>query len=194
MVTQPAYLKNLKEYARSRYSEDGDQTEFVQRFPNESDRGAIILAATSIEDSLEDKILTKLPGIAEDEDTRKRMFGQDGQLATFSKKIEMAYAMGIIDSDYRKKIDLIREIRNACAHSRKPLSFKTEVLRAPCEAVMDDMMRDLIDHEPITLRNAFITKCMLIVIYVASGEKIEGREAQLKHWAKLVKAAKKSST
>ena len=53
------------------------------QFTDESDRGAIILAATSIEDMLEDKIVESLPRLNNDEPTRKRMFENDGQLATF---------------------------------------------------------------------------------------------------------------
>lgn len=190
MVTQPAYIANLKDYARRR---SGDSTagvsmeEVIAEFSNESDRGAIILASTSIEDMMEHKILAQLPGLKDDEATRKRMFEQDGQLASFSKKTEMAYAMGIIDKDYRKKIDLVREIRNACAHSRLPLSMDKKVLRDPCEVVISDFINDLKDRKPRTIRTAFVAKCAFISHYVATGEKLEGVEAHLQHFAELLK-------
>jgi hypothetical protein len=164
MVTQPAYISNLKNYARSRYINDQDVEESVSDLSNESDRGAIILASTGIEDTLEHAILNRLPGLEKDEPTRKRMFEQDGQIATFSKKLEMAYALGIIDNEYRKKIDIIREIRNACAHSRKPLSLQNSVLRFACEAVILDMLPGLANREPFTIRIAFVAKCGFITL------------------------------
>ena len=100
MVKQPAYMANLKEYARhisGTNPPDISMDDVTKEFSNESDRGAIILAASSIEDMIETMILKKLPGLESDSQTRKRMFEQDGQLASFSKKSEMAYAMGIIN-------------------------------------------------------------------------------------------------
>jgi hypothetical protein len=188
MVEQPAYIQNLKKYAKIRLGGNDagvNVDDVVRDLQDESDRGAIILAATGIEDMLEFEILKRLPNLEHDEPTRKRMFEQDGQLSSFSKKIEMAYAMGIIDKDYRKKIDLVREIRNACAHARMPLSLAKSVLRIPCEVVISDMLEDLIDHEPATIRNAFVAKSAFISHYIATGEKLEGMEAHLRHWASL---------
>ena len=177
MVTHPAYISNLKKHARARYNHTDDLTEAASDFSNESDRGAIILAATTIEDKLEYEILERLPGLKNDEPTRKRMFEQDGQIATFSKKIEMAYALGIIDKDYRKKIDVIREIRNACAHSRKPISLQNNVLWAACEAVILDILPESSNLKPQVLRYAFVVQCGFISHYIGTGEKLEGPNA-----------------
>ncbi len=187
MVTQPAYIANLKKYARARVGDETDIDASVADLHNESDRGAIILASTSIEDMLEYEIFKRLPGLFKDDAMRRKIFESDGLLASFSKKIEMAYALGIIDGDYKKKIDLIREIRNACAHSRKPLAMDKEVLQEPCRIIISDFIDDIKDKEPKTIRMAFICKCAIICHYIATGEKIEGTEAQLKHFAKIQK-------
>jgi hypothetical protein len=177
MVTEPAYLRNLKVYAKARTGVDNTPEAAVADIIAESDRGAIILAATGIEDILEDQIMAKLPGSKGDDDGYKRLFENDGSIASFSKKNWMAYAMGIVDEAYRKKIDLIREIRNACAHSRKPISMKDEVLSAPCKVVIADFLPVLSDSSPEALRHAFVLKCSLIIHYVLTGEKVEGPEA-----------------
>ena len=97
----------------------------------------------------------------------------------------MAYAMGIIDKEYRKKIDLIREFRNACAHSRKPISLENSVLRTPCEVVISDFISDLADKKPLILRIAFVAKCMFICIYIDTGKKLEGKKDHLTvQWAR----------
>jgi hypothetical protein len=131
------------------------------------------------------QITSHLPALAEDESARKKIFEHDGLISSFSKRIEMAYAMGIIDKPYRKKIDLIREIRNACAHARFPLTMETKVLINACKALLAATWDDLKDHDPLTIRNAFLVECTFIAHYILSGEKIEGHQAQMLHYQKL---------
>jgi hypothetical protein len=116
------------------------------------------------------------------------MFGVDGTISSFSKKMAMAYALGIIDKDYRRLIDIVREIRNACAHSRKPISLVVPVVSEACKVVISDMLPDLKDQKPETIRIAFVSKCAFISHYIGTGEKVEGSVAQLKYVAKLRQA------
>ncbi|MER9914013.1 hypothetical protein NKJ71_25640 [Mesorhizobium sp. M0050] len=187
MVSQAAYLANLKGYAKRRFdgADDEDSRRAVRDLDNESDRGAIILAATNVEDMLELRILEKLPTLQVDETARKSVFEQDGPVSTFSRKILMAYSMGIIDKPYRKLIDLVREIRNACAHSRQPISLEVPELREACKVVISDIWPDIKDHDPKTIRMAFVMKCTFIQHYILHGAKLEGREAHLAHWEQL---------
>jgi len=185
MVSQPAYLANLKAYAKFRYVTDDHGRNAAEDMVGESDRGAIILAATNVEDMLEWRILQLMPTLRQDEATRKQIFDQDGPIASFSRKTTMAYAMGIIDKPYRKTIDLIREIRNACAHSRHPISLRVPELRAACEVLISDTLHHLKDREPIRVRNAVLIRCAFVGHYVLTGEKIEKYEDQLVHWRKL---------
>jgi len=185
MVTQPAYLRALRDYTKTKYGDDAT-TGTVAHFMTESDRGALILAATNIEDSLELQILERLPALILDEAARKEMFEQDGAISSFSRKTAMAYAMGIIDKPYRKLIDLIREVRNACAHSRQDISLEVPELRKVCEVVIADMLPDMIDRSSKNVRAAFVSKCAFVAIYIATGQKIEGSEAQIRYHANLV--------
>jgi hypothetical protein len=186
MVTQPGYIERLKEYSRRRVKDaKAEGAELIADYSAESDRGAIILAATSLEDIIETMIKQKLPGLKDDESTARKLFERDGAIASFSRKIEMAYALGIIDKEYKKRIDIIREIRNACAHSRFPLSLEKEVLRNAIKALLKATWNDLKDHASLTVRLAFVVECAFIGHYVTTGEKIEGVEAHLKHYAAL---------
>lgn len=187
MVSQPAYLLNLKKYAKVRFQDIGEEEiEWrIKDLENESDRGAIILAATNVEDTLELRLMDMLPNLKEDETARKLVFEQDGPISSFSRKLLMAYATGIVDTQYRKLIDLVREIRNACAHCRKPLSLEVPELLEACKVLLADMWPDLKDHTPMTIRNAFVMKCTFIQHYIVFGEKLEGRDAHFAHWEKL---------
>jgi hypothetical protein len=187
MVNQPAYISNLKAYSRTRYGSGTEAAHTVDDLSNESDRGAVILATTAIEDILEHTIITRLPGLSADEAARKRMFENDGVLSSFSKKTEMAYAMGIIDGECRKKIDIVREIRNACAHSRKPLSFDKEVLASPCRIVIGDMIKELKDQTPATIRLAFIVECSFISLTIGTGKKFDTYEARFAEFERVTR-------
>lgn len=189
MVSQPAYLRNLKAFTKRRWDDPEASRAAANSLRSESDRGAIILSATTLEDMLEHKIIHFMPNLAEDETARKDVFERDGPISSFSRKLLIAYALGIVDKPYRNKIDLIREIRNACAHSRNPVSFDTPELREACKVVIGDMVDDLPDDNPASLRKAFIFTVDLISYYVATGQKVEGREARIQHVRRMLGGA-----
>jgi hypothetical protein len=93
----------------------------------ETDRGAVIILATVVEDALASKIKSKMGSLNADE--MARLFGPDGPLGSFSALIRMGQALGIIDRPLYRVCDIIREMRNACAHSRRPISFDDDVLK-----------------------------------------------------------------
>lgn len=76
-------------------------------------RSSIITAAALIETMLEqllDKFLVATSN-------KKELFDYQGCLGTFSAKIEMAYALGLISKELHDDMNLFRKIRNDCAHS-----------------------------------------------------------------------------
>lgn len=171
MVDQPAYLKNLKAYARTQYGDEGLIDDIVADLSAESDRGAIILAATSIEDTLEYALGMRMSALESDVTARGEVFGAHGCIGTYSAKILMAYAMGIIDKETRKVIDLVREIRNACAHSRRPITLQEPSLSTAVKvAIGEPMLSEIKDHEPHTLRLAFIVRCGQLAIRASIGK------------------------
>ncbi len=185
MVNQPAYLANLKAYGRARWKDDAEAIATAREITNnESDRGAIILVSTNVEDMLEYKILERLPALLEDEPARKAMFELDGPIASFSRKLHMAYAMGIVNKHYRKQIDLVREIRNACAHSRLPVALEVPAIADAVRHLIADTYEHLVDRSPKALRNAFVIKCMMLSNYISSGEEADGFDAILRAYRK----------
>lgn len=128
------------------------------------------MAATGVEDDLQAAILSRLPGLAGDNAATETMFGINGGLGTFSKKIQMAYAMGIVDAPARRLLDLIRETRNACAHARLHLSFKEAVLRDIVKQVVAEALPRLVDQDHgLGLRHLFVMKCVLLSEYIHTG-------------------------
>jgi hypothetical protein len=98
MSGDPTYLRNLKQYARVQYGTSADANATVEDLDKESDRGAIILAATSIEDTLEYAIGGRHMKVLEtDAEARAAVFGAEGTISTYANKTLIAYALGLID-------------------------------------------------------------------------------------------------
>jgi hypothetical protein len=172
MPKAPAYLKALKEYARIQIGDAKMTADATDSLSTESDRGALILAATSIEDTLEWTLGMRMKPLETDISARKEIFGVDGILGTYSEKISMAYALGIIDKRGRNDIDLVREIRNACAHARLPITMEIPQVSIAVKAALGpDMLKDMKDNQPKTLRAGFICHCAALAAYVATGKR-----------------------
>lgn len=103
--------------------------EEVKRQKN--DRGAALLLAANIENAL-DVVLFRVLNPA----TKDEMFDQRGPLGTFSSKILMGQALGLFGSETSRNLTNIRHIRNAFAHSKKPITFKTREVKAACDLIV----------------------------------------------------------
>jgi hypothetical protein len=98
-----------------------------------ADYAIALICATFVEKAIEVAILAHLA--PNDEEANKRIFSYDyrGPISDFSAKIKVGYAMGIYGPKTRSDLDLIRDIRNAFAHSLQPISFKTGEVGEMCE-------------------------------------------------------------
>lgn len=180
MVTQPAYIKVFKDYTRAAIGIDRPVHQAVNDLLDESDRGAVILVAARIEDTLEWAIMQKMQPLLNDAEAKSALFGAGGSNATFSAKINLAYALGVIDRDAKEQIGLIRVIRNGCAHSRLPIDFQRPEMQGICKTVaagiLDAMQPYTVqDMMPLMmaklLRDAFVITCTLLEQYIVSGQR-----------------------
>ncbi len=92
----------------------------------ESDRGCVIFSASLLDDDLETLLRAHC---LKDANVAKKvvdpLFHVYAPFSTFSAKIQVSYAMGLIDKGLYTTLDLIRRIRNDFAHERKAVSFQT---------------------------------------------------------------------
>jgi DNA-binding MltR family transcriptional regulator len=84
-----------------------------------------IMAAVLVEHELEGLLRRRF---RKDGDTWLDLTGDNGPLGTFDKKIKTAHALGICDDITRKNLNIIRNIRNAFAHSKKLIDFNHELI------------------------------------------------------------------
>jgi len=93
----------------------------IGEMTEQNDRGAAITGGVFLEENLKKAIELEWPPVSKT--VRDKIFGGYGPLATFSSKILIANAMGVLDSQSRADCDKIRLIRNLAAHTGVPFSF-----------------------------------------------------------------------
>lgn len=97
--------------------------EFFVSLGMEGERSSVVLGAERINVALEDLIKSSLQPSLNKTDT---LFTSDGALASFSRKIEMAYRLGLIDLPFKHALDLVRKLRNDFAHAIKVESLQQD--------------------------------------------------------------------
>jgi DNA-binding MltR family transcriptional regulator len=96
---------------------------------------------------------------------RDRLFTGTGPLSSFSTKIQLAYAMGIIGKKVRHDLDTIREMRNAMAHASKQINFETKEIVTLCRGL--HVLRTIDKREDLTrAQDIFAESVRLLMIYL----------------------------
>ncbi|HEY1171447.1 MAG TPA: MltR family transcriptional regulator [Verrucomicrobiae bacterium] len=91
----------------------------------ESDRGAVLISATRLEEKLE--LLHRAhieQKVAEPKKLLEELFRPYAPLSSFSAKIQLAHAYGLIDAEDYADLNIIRKIRNDAAHTSVEFSFE----------------------------------------------------------------------
>jgi DNA-binding MltR family transcriptional regulator len=95
----------------------------------ETDRGCALMTASYLDSELERLLKAYL---IEDAKLVDKLFEPAGPLGSFSVRIDVAFAMGLLDSNTHRELHLIRRIRNDFGHSYETLSFETVGIRDRC--------------------------------------------------------------
>jgi DNA-binding MltR family transcriptional regulator len=104
----------------------------------ESDRGCVIFCAAMLEDELESLLRANCrqdPGAAKK--IVDPLFRGYGPFSTFSAKIQVSYALGLIPEYVYKALDLIRKLRNDFAHEKAAVSFQSTKYHPRLRAILD---------------------------------------------------------
>lgn len=148
----------------------------LEELNTESDRGMMLLIATQLEDALAHYISRKLPGMTKEE--QEGFLGPEGPAGAFGVKIKLALGMGILNRRAYEALELIRHIRNAGAHSIRPVTFDTPIIREAVTAVASpDLAEQMKDANPEVLRLIFRMACLTIL---SSFAKLDGPGGGLK--------------
>ena len=90
---------------------------------NESDRGAVIVAAALLEDDLTEILKKMVQRNGLSAKYVNEMFDLSGPLSSFSSKALICYGFGIISEEIFNDLTKIRKLRNKFAHSSDKVDF-----------------------------------------------------------------------
>lgn len=125
----------------------------------ESDRGCALVAAAYLENEV--TALLNQFFVEMNKSARKELFDFNGPVGTFSAKTKLAYAMGLISAEVRKALDLIRGIRNKCAHLQEPFNFEEGVVAHQINALMPNS-----NMAAATPKDSFILKVQAVAAVI----------------------------
>lgn len=124
----PEKLNELIEALRK--AGDGHKNEVLSKIKasleHESDRGCVIFGAALIDESLEHLLRAHFRQAPDDAKLINSLFRGYAPLATFSAKLQLAYAFGIVSRQLQQMIELVRRLRNEFAHESGPLTFRDQ--------------------------------------------------------------------
>jgi DNA-binding MltR family transcriptional regulator len=101
--------------------------EMRKEITNGPPRVQAIVAGALLEDVLRAALAYNLIELSESE--LKELFENNGPLATFSSRIKMAYALGLISSEVKHDLDVVRDIRNDFAHELRSIDLDHDHFR-----------------------------------------------------------------
>lgn len=96
----------------------------IRELHMQNDRGAAIIAGVFLSDKLQEAIIEQWPPISAT--NRDKLFGGYGPLGSFSARIDIAAAMGVLNTHSKADFHKMRQIRNMAAHAGEPFSFDGE--------------------------------------------------------------------
>jgi len=113
------------------FGDEKDFNQFLSEFQNESDRAAAVLAVSYLDIVLEN-LLRK--NFVENFTGTNELFQGMGPLNSFSSKIMVTGAFGLISKDDASDLNKIRHIRNKFAHRTHGLSFSDQSIKDRCDS------------------------------------------------------------
>jgi hypothetical protein len=129
--------------ARRRPSRSLNEAELggtISRFLKQADRGAALIAAAWLGDTLEQ---------------------------FFGSRIKVAYLFGHLEASVYQDLEVIRDIRNEFAHFREELTFQDRSIRARCQNLRTAQVFSQFGTSPLrSPRQRFLITCALLVHYL----------------------------
>jgi DNA-binding MltR family transcriptional regulator len=115
--------------------ETADELQIIlDEITQQTDRGAAIIATAMLDEMLAEALWRRL---ILTNSLRERLFSyeKNGPLSTFSSKIDLAFAVGLLKPETRNDLHVVRRIRNKFAHQLEPLTFAEKEVAALCETL-----------------------------------------------------------
>jgi hypothetical protein len=125
-------------------------------------RTAAIVAPAILEYALKKAICLHLKPEADDPEFNYLFQSDEAPYREFAGRIRLARALGVISRDEYERLEIIRHVRNAFAHSMSAISFKTEEVADFCDE-LGEPKADARAGFPIN-RHRFITAVLRLYV------------------------------
>jgi hypothetical protein len=157
---------------------------FDSEFTKESDRAAVILSASILDNALLSLLEIYLSAVNGSED--RLLKGQNAPLSDFSSRIDMTNRLGLISNKFCRDLHLIRKIRNEFAHNIEGCTFeksstKSRILALIKSSDFIEYNKDIRENFPRGPRGDFqnIVSVMLWIIHDKIEEIVPIEEGEL---------------
>lgn len=130
MPNRNATISALRALSRKPEFQGDEWSEHIEDFRSGEDRTVAVIGGASTESALRARILEKMAQLSNTQ--FNEIFLGNGPLSTFSAKIKIAFALGIISSEITRNAEIIKEIRNAFSHTQHHMDFNTAQVSDAC--------------------------------------------------------------
>jgi DNA-binding MltR family transcriptional regulator len=118
--------RSLRHLTKRRLSA-AETNEIFLRFQAMDDRACAIVVGAMLDHSLERLLLIRMKPLSKD--AQERLLYGTGPLSSFSGKIQIALAFGVIDPVTGDDLNIIRDIRNVFGHASHGVTFRNASIR-----------------------------------------------------------------
>ncbi|WP_292602450.1 MltR family transcriptional regulator [Mesorhizobium sp.] len=135
--------------------------EIFLQMENDSDRAVGIVAASAVEQRLEDLLRSRFPQTKLALMLANEKFRSSAPLGSFSAKIDLAYLFGHISEEAQHDLYVMKEIRNRFAHRMSIDSFEHAEIKSRCQnlSLIDKHVGELSPEDAAaTERGEFVPK------------------------------------
>lgn len=140
-----------------------DPEAFHAGMQGESERSIMVIAAGVVEQGLREKVMHAFPGLLNSEE-KERLNGPNGPLYSFSNVIVVAQALGIVNREQRRKIEVVKAVRNTCAHATTPVGFRTPAIFSAFCFLLGPKSQPVLEKLPADrLKFGYMIGCMLLM-------------------------------
>lgn len=141
--------------------------ELTKHINGESDRSTIILMGSVLDDILGELLKHRFqPNLSAE--SLSSMFEFNGILGTFSSRIDISVAIGLMPKELHWKLNTIRIMRNTAAHSIASITFDTPEIRSAVVTLADSKYHRIIETWDCTAIKQLLVVMTCHLIAVAS--------------------------
>jgi DNA-binding MltR family transcriptional regulator len=158
--------------------EVSDLSEFLDEFNSESDRWAALSAASIIDEWLMKVIQNFLADVKASDDILNWF---NAPLGTFSARIKMTYALGLLEKREYEEIEIIRKVRNEFWHKWRDINFETEMIVTLCSKLPWGWPKEL--EAKATTRQRFNFAVLMLLMDLLWRSRVVAKERRsIKKW------------